>query len=172
MKQSDRTIVVGVALLGLAIAFWVMVLSPKRQEASDLSQQVNELQASVQQQQQLAAFAEQAKSSFGQNYHRLVVLGKAVPQDSDQASLLVQLNALARRAGVSFRALSLNASAAAPAPVATAPSPSTAVGDATTSTAAAPAVGATTTGALPRRARQRPPARRCPRCCPPRPPRR
>jgi hypothetical protein len=148
MKQSDRTIVVGVALLGLAIAFWVMVLSPKRQEASDLSQQVRELQASVQQQQQLVTFAQQAKSSFGQNYHRLVVLGKAVPEDSDQASLLVQLNTLAQRAGVSFRALALDASDAAPAAVATAPSPSpTAAGDTTTSTTPAPAVGGATTGA-------------------------
>jgi len=149
MKQSDRTIMVGVALLGLTIAFWVMILSPKRQEASDLSQQVSDLRASVQQQQQLAAFAEQAKSSFGQNYHRLVVLGKAVPEDSDQASLLVQLNGLAQRAGVSFRALSLDASAAVAAPVATltTPAPGTAAGDASPSstTSTPPASGTTTT---------------------------
>jgi Tfp pilus assembly protein PilO len=133
MKQSDRTILVGVALLALVIAFWVMVLGPKRQEASDLSKQASDLQASVEQEQQLAAFAEQAKSSFGQNYHHLVVLGKAVPQDSDQASLLVQLNALARRAGVSFRTLDLDASAAQAAPTAPSLSP-TIPGDTTTTT--------------------------------------
>jgi Tfp pilus assembly protein PilO len=158
VKRSDRTVVVGVALFGVALAFWVLVLGPKRQEASDLSKQVTELQASVDQQEQLASFAEHAKSGFGRNYHRLVVLGKAVPEDSDQASLLVQLNQLAGRSGVSFRALALEASAVAATP-ATTPTPaapgapassatSTDVGSTATSTTPAPATGGTeTTGA-------------------------
>jgi Tfp pilus assembly protein PilO len=57
-------------------------------------------------------------------------MGKAVPVDDETASLLVQINRIAERSGVSFRAISLSqdSSAAAAAPPAT-----------TTTTTAAPA---------------------------------
>ncbi len=53
------------------------------------------------------------------------MLGKAVPADSEQASLLVQLNTLADRAGVSFQSLTLAQDPNAVAPSAAAPTTDT-----------------------------------------------
>ena len=47
MKSSDRTILIGVAMLGLVAAFWFLILSPKRQEASDLKDAGASLESEV-----------------------------------------------------------------------------------------------------------------------------
>ena len=53
--------------------------------------------------QQVADFAEQARREFPRYYGRLVVLGKAVPEQADTASMLVQLNSISNRSQVAFR---------------------------------------------------------------------
>jgi Tfp pilus assembly protein PilO len=107
MRAADRSIIVGFAIAGLLAAFWFLVLSPKREEASELQDRVEQLQASVAQEEQIAAAAEQAREEFDANYQRLVVLGKAVPEDEDTASLFVQLERIAEKAKVEFRAIRL-----------------------------------------------------------------
>jgi Tfp pilus assembly protein PilO len=124
-----------------------MVLSPKRDEASKLSEEVTQLETEIDQQKQAAAFAEDARRHFPAYYGRLVVMGKAVPADADTASLLVELNSISNRTGVSFDGVVLAAgeSQAASAPAATPPSGST--GTSTTTTATPAATGGTTTPA-------------------------
>ncbi len=122
VKRSDMMVLAVVGVVGVIAVFWFAVLAPKRSHASDLSSQVSDLQSQVSTQQQTIATAQQARANFAPSYHKLVVLGKAVPADSEQASLLVQLNTLADRAGVSFQSLTLNASANASA---VAPPPAT-----------------------------------------------
>src|SRR5262245_47625226 len=107
MKATDRTIVIGVALLGLLAAFWFLILAPKRAEVSDLDTKVTELQGSVATSEQAATTAEQAKDQYASNYHRLVVLGKAVPAEEETSSLLVEVQALAAKSGVSFDSIEL-----------------------------------------------------------------
>jgi Tfp pilus assembly protein PilO len=106
----------------LLLAFWFLVLSPKRDEAATLGEEVATLEASVAEQEQAAASAEMAKADYADNYHRLVVLGKAVPGDDDSASLISQTQTLAERAGIDFRSIiiadSVDAEVAAPAPAA------------------------------------------------------
>jgi Tfp pilus assembly protein PilO len=123
MKRSDLTILLSVLTVGLLAAFWLLFLSPKRQEAADLSDQVTQLETSVEQQEQLAAYARQAEDAFPSNYHRLVVLGKGVPADSDTPSLLIQVQHLADQAKVDFRAIELSGASgvAAEAPPTTPP---------------------------------------------------
>ncbi|HXS48257.1 MAG TPA: hypothetical protein VN756_12445 [Solirubrobacterales bacterium] len=118
--SSNRTIVAAVALAVLAGVFWVMLLSPKRDEAKKLSAQAEQIKVSLAQHESEVAEAEEAREGFPGQYQRLVVLGKAVPGDDDVASLLVQLNRIAGAAGGTFRNLQLTASggaesAAAPA---------------------------------------------------------
>src|SRR4051794_33871894 len=108
MKATDKVVVLSVLLVAIAAAFYLMVLSPKRQEASKLGSQVDELQASVSEQQQLADFGEQARRQFPRYYGRLVVLGKAVPSEADTPSMLVQLSSIANRTRVDFRSITLN----------------------------------------------------------------
>jgi Tfp pilus assembly protein PilO len=109
MTSTNRAIVVLLVLAALAIAFWVLLLSPKREEASELSAQVEQLNASLAQHQAEVAEAEEAKKEFPAEYQRLVVVGKAVPGDDEIASLLVQVNRIAGSAGGTFRNLHLTA---------------------------------------------------------------
>ena len=121
MKSSDRAILAGLVVAGLIAAFWFVLLSPKREEASKLEDDVAALQQSVNEQEQLVAAAEQAREDFNANYRRLVVLGKAVPEDEDTSSLFVQLDKLAADSGVEFDTIVLNSNAAgeaAPPPAA------------------------------------------------------
>jgi type IV pilus assembly PilO-like protein len=102
-------------LLGLIAAFWLLVLSPKRAEVSDLDQQVSDARATVSSAQQAAAAGEQAKDAYASNYHQLVVLGKAVPAEEETSSLLVELQSLATSSGISFDSIELSSDAAAQA---------------------------------------------------------
>lgn len=124
MKSANRSIVAMLVVVALAAGFWVLLLGPKRQQASDLGDKVEKLKASLAQHEQEAANAAAARKGFPADYQQLVVLGKAVPSDDDTASLLVQVNQIANHAGVEFRDIELNAGggAAAPAP-APAPTP-------------------------------------------------
>ncbi len=112
MKAKARkttNLVIGAMLViaALATAFWVLALSPKRDEAAELAGEVETLEASLAQHRAEAETAEAARRSFPDDYQRLVVLGKAVPGDDETASLLVQLNRIADRAGVRFESLQL-----------------------------------------------------------------
>ena len=122
MKTGDRKILLGILLLGLLGALWFMVLSPKRAEIATLDEEIETLAASVAEQEQLVASALQAKENYDAAYHRLVVLGKAVPDDADTPSLITQITGIADEAGVDFRALTLSEGA-----VATPPAPATPV---------------------------------------------
>ena len=124
MRRSELTIVLALAVAGMIAAFWLIVISPKRDEAASLKQDVDGLQSSVEQAQQAAAAGEQAREDFQVNYRRLVVLGKAVPADGDQAGLLVQLQRLADRSGVGFQSIDLSASAQSASTPTTPPSSS------------------------------------------------
>ena len=108
MRSNERMIIVGVALVALAVGFYLMVLGPKRDKASELKDQVNQLNGSITAAQQQVSYGEQARKDFPKYYGRMVVLGKAVPAESDTASLLVQLNSLSDQSKVDLRAIALN----------------------------------------------------------------
>jgi Tfp pilus assembly protein PilO len=110
MSSSHRLIVVMLVFAALAVAFWMLLLSPKRQEASDLGTEAAKARESLALHQSEVAQALAAKKSFPAAYQQLVVLGKAVPADDETASLLVGLNRIARDAGVRFEKLTLSSS--------------------------------------------------------------
>jgi Tfp pilus assembly protein PilO len=110
MNSTNRLIAVLVAVAVLAVAFWMMLLSPKREEAKKLDAEVERLEASLAQHEAEVAEGEEAREQFPADYQHLVVLGKAVPGDDDVASLLVQLNRIANGADGTFSNLELNAS--------------------------------------------------------------
>jgi len=126
MKSSDRKILVVLGAVGLVAAFWFVLLAPKREEATELSDQVAALEAEVIQAEASATSATSAKTDFKSNYRELVTLGKAVPVDADTPSLLTQLETLSSRSKVTFQSITLGggtAGAAAPAEAPTAAVP-------------------------------------------------
>ncbi|MGH2981871.1 MAG: type 4a pilus biogenesis protein PilO [Solirubrobacterales bacterium] len=130
MGGNDRTILLIVPVVAALVAFWFMALSPKRDEVGKLDSQISTLRSEVQSQEQAATAGLAAREQFPRDYHRLVVMGKAVPVDDQTASLLVQINKIAGDTGVSFRAINLSqggGAATAPAPAPAPPADATAV---------------------------------------------
>jgi len=109
MKGNSRLIFAVLGVIVLAGAFWMLLLSPKREESSRLGEKVETLQATLAQHEAEVQNALAAKREFARNYGQLVVLGKAVPADSETASLLVQIQKISERAGVRFEEISLDA---------------------------------------------------------------
>jgi Tfp pilus assembly protein PilO len=109
-KRTNLMVGAMLALAAIALAFWVLALSPKRDEASKLGSQVKQLESSLAQHESEIAASEEARRQFPVDYQRLVVLGKAVPADDETPSLLVQLNRIATGAGVRFQTLKLEPS--------------------------------------------------------------
>lgn len=127
MNLSDRNLFLVVPLIAAVAAFWFLALSPKQDKAKELDSQVSKLQSDIAKQRQATQEGRVARKHFPRDYHRLVVMGKAVPADDQTASLLVQISQIARRDGVSFRAIKLTSSgSAASTSIPTAPPPSSA----------------------------------------------
>jgi Tfp pilus assembly protein PilO len=120
--SSSNAIVVGVlAVVVLGLAFYMLLLSPKREEASKLEAQVEQAKGSLAQHRAEIATAEEARQDFPAEYQKLVVLGKAVPGDDETASLLVQVNHIADHARVRFSNMALSAEGTSEATGAAAP---------------------------------------------------
>jgi len=107
MRQSTQTIVAVLSVVVLAIAFWLLLLGPKREKADELAEQTSTLSAEVSTQQQRVVEAIAAKRKFPDYYRQLVVIGKAVPAEAGTPSLLVQLNGVGASADTQFQSIRL-----------------------------------------------------------------
>ena len=109
MNSSNRIIVAMLAVVALAVAFWMLLLSPKRDEVSKLDREVTQQEELLVVHQAEVQRGLEAQRTFPAAYQQLVVLGKAAPADDDTASLLVQLNQIAEDAHVRFETFDLEA---------------------------------------------------------------
>jgi Tfp pilus assembly protein PilO len=123
MSSSNRAIVAMLVVVALAVAFWMLLLSPKREEVGKLDRQVAQQEESLSVHRSEVQRGLAALRAFPAEYQSLVVLGKAAPADDETASLLVQLNRIAERSGVRFETFALSSGGEAPAPEATEPPP-------------------------------------------------
>lgn len=102
MSSTNRVIVVMVAVVVLAGAFWVLLLSPKRDELTKLEARISSEESTLVQNRAEVSAGLEAQKAFPDEYRQLVVLGEAAPAESETASLLLQLNRIARRAHTEF----------------------------------------------------------------------
>jgi hypothetical protein len=116
----NKLIIAIAAPVALLAAFWFLVLAPKRQEATKLDASIAAKQSELTTAQSTLAGYRKAKDAYAGNYATVVRLGKAVPQDDDTRSLLVQLDSAAHRSGIDFRTMAVGGSTGA-APTAAAP---------------------------------------------------
>lgn len=114
LSRNNRLLLGLVILAAATSAFWLLALSPKREEAAVLSEQIAAKQVELDTARLLVANYEQAREAYPVNYATVARLGKAVPADDDVRSLVVQLDAAAKRSNVDFELIDVGKGAATP----------------------------------------------------------
>jgi Tfp pilus assembly protein PilO len=125
MGSATRPIIGMLVVAAAAIAFWTLLLSPKRDEAAKLAQQVEGVTATVESARGELAQATAARRSFPAAYHQLVELGQAVPANDETPSLLIELETIAAASGVEFDDIQLEGEGEAAPEAVAAPAPTT-----------------------------------------------
>jgi hypothetical protein len=138
MTARDRTLVLllaGVAILG---GFWFAVLKPKHVEQRTLTTQLTAERARLQTAATTVATGLRAKDDYPRDAAAVAELGKAVPADDDLASLMYQLQSVARGARVDFQSMARSTAgtsgSSAPAATGSSSTPPASNGSSSTST--------------------------------------
>jgi Tfp pilus assembly protein PilO len=116
VSRTYRILLVAIVAVLSVGGYWKLALAPKRAQADELAQQVATQQAQLAQTQSLIATYRGAQSAYKGNYATFVRLGKAVPSDDDTRSLVVQLDAAAKRSGVDFDNIDVTSGSASAMP--------------------------------------------------------
>jgi hypothetical protein len=122
MSGRDRMVLTVVAVLAVIGGAWLLVVSPKRQEASKLTAQVAEAKAQVTSAEGELAHAHAAQSQYAVAYASIVSLGKAVPASQEVPSLIYQLTLASSKKKVDFSSIVSGGGAAGPSSGPSAPS--------------------------------------------------
>jgi hypothetical protein len=107
VTARDRIVIMVVLALGAVVAGWMLVVSPKRDQAASLSTQITAEQSQLDSARSQLNAGEAARTAFAGQYAQLARLGEAVPPDDDVPSLIYQVQSAAQGAKVSFRGLQL-----------------------------------------------------------------
>jgi hypothetical protein len=107
MTARDRMVIMVVLAVGAIVAGWMLVVSPKRDQAASLSTQIAGEQSQLDTARSQVAAGEEAKAAFAGQYAQLAKLGEAVPPDDDVPSLIYQVQSAAQAAKVTFKGLQL-----------------------------------------------------------------
>ena len=110
MSRTLRILIAAIVAVGAVGGYWKLVLAPKRAQVTELDQQIATQQAQLAQTQSLISTYQGAKDEYKTNYATVARLGKAVPATDDTRSLVVQLDAAAKRSNVDFDSINVNGS--------------------------------------------------------------
>ncbi len=102
--------VVGIVILG---GFWLLMIGPKLSAVSTAAEARDEAAKALADAKASATGGEQQKKNFRVSYAQLVRLGKAVPSQTDEVSMIVQMNDLANASGIEMIKLEVSEGAAA-----------------------------------------------------------
>lgn len=139
MSSRDRAILGIIAIVVAIVAPWILVIQPKRDQASKLQRQIDAQQSQLNGVRAELAQGTAAKTAFASSYATLVRLGEAVPTDDNTPSLIYQLQSAAQGSRVNFLGLTFNAGAGG----SSAPAPSSSSSSSSQAAAAALPPGAT-----------------------------
>jgi hypothetical protein len=115
MSQRNQVLATGLALAAVVAAYWFLAVAPKRAEIATVKDQITQAQARRDTAVAATGSAQRMRADYQRDYATLARLGKAAPPDDDVASLVYQLESVARANKVDFRAVKF-AGDAAPAP--------------------------------------------------------
>ena len=147
MTTRDRIVILVVLALGAVAAGWMLVVSPKRDQAASLNTQISAQQSQLDTLRSQVNAGQAARTAFAGQYAELARLGEAVPPDDDVPSLIFQVQSAAQAAKVSFRSLQLTGGGSSS--TSTSSSTSSSSSSSSSSGSGATAGSATGAGALP-----------------------
>jgi Tfp pilus assembly protein PilO len=102
LSARDKKILIVLVPVMVLAAYWFLVLSPQREEASTAATALTKQQDRVIAARAASEAAQGAQQNFETSYAQVVRLGKAIPSSVDMPSLLVQLDAAAAGTGIQF----------------------------------------------------------------------
>ena len=116
VTKNKTLLIAVVAAAAATAAFWFLALAPKREEAAKPGgQDRHQADRDRDRPADAGRLPKVSKANYGKNYASVVRLGKAVPEDDDVRSLLVQLDAEAGGTHVDFRTVTIGGTGAASA---------------------------------------------------------
>jgi hypothetical protein len=125
MTDRDRKILFALIPLVLIVAYWFLLLAPKREEAGKVRDELSQAEAARDTAQQKASQLAGAKNNFAADYATVIRIGKSIPTSVDMPSLLVQLDRAARGTGIKFTNIKAGERLGAPTAPAAATTPAT-----------------------------------------------
>jgi Tfp pilus assembly protein PilO len=105
MTGRDRIVLIGVVVVAVLAAAWMLVVSPERKQASQLSSEVAADQAQLASAEGKVASARAAQSQYSAAYASIVSLGKAVPPSEEVPGLIDQLAQATHEKNVEFASI-------------------------------------------------------------------
>jgi hypothetical protein len=105
--QGVWVAVVAAGLLLVAACGWFVVVSPQRSKAADLKKQIDSTQKQIDDARALVAKAKNAQKVKIADIFRLT---KAMPDNADEAGVLLDLNNIAKSTGIDFTSIAVDPS--------------------------------------------------------------
>jgi Tfp pilus assembly protein PilO len=105
MTARDRLMLMGIGLVAVLGAVWLLAVSPARKQASKASGEVTSARAQLAQAQTEAAEARNAQSRYHSAYATLVSVGQAVPTSPEVPALVYALDKASNHHNVEFSSI-------------------------------------------------------------------
>jgi hypothetical protein len=107
ITDRDKKIILMLVPILLIGGFFYFVLSPKRNEAGKVQEELTQAETARDSAQGQVTQLTSAKNSFASDYQTVIRLGKSIPSSVDMPSLLVQLDTAAKGTGIDFEEVHL-----------------------------------------------------------------
>src|SRR4051795_10109160 len=108
LSDRDRRILLILLPIVILIAYYFLILAPKRDDLKTARDEQHSAEAARDQAVAQAAQLERARQTFAEDYAAVVRLGKAIPDTVDAPSLLVQLDRAAHGTHIDFKSVSFS----------------------------------------------------------------
>src|SRR5262245_9319360 len=105
VTARDRIVIVGLAVIAMLAAGWLLVVSPERERAAKLATEIGSANGRLAAAEGQAAGARRAQASYGAAYASVVTLGKAVPPGQEVPSLIYQLAHASDQRNIDFSSI-------------------------------------------------------------------
>jgi Pilus assembly protein, PilO len=149
LTDRDRKLMLALIPVLVLVAYWFLVLAPKRSDATAAKDELATQQARLDTARDNLQTAQGAKENFDASYAQVVKLGKAIPSTVDMPSLLVQLDAAAAGTGIRFTKIKAGPRTAAAVATTTTTTPAPAAGSESGTTGTPVAAGGETAQSQP-----------------------